>query len=54
MPIVPAWLLNNQCFIKLIHVTNLCSVQEYYPTAFTFHDAIQNTFQMELKEKALY
>ena len=33
LPILPAWLLANQCFIKLIRVTNLYSVQEHYPIA---------------------
>ena len=32
-PMLPAWLLANQHFIKPIRVTNLCSVQKHYPTA---------------------
>ena len=31
----PAWLLSNQHFIKPIWVTNLYSVQENYPAAYT-------------------
>ena len=33
LPILPAWLLTNQHFIKPIQVTNLYSVHEHYPTA---------------------
>ena len=33
LPIHSAWLLANQCFVKLIQVTSLYSVQEHYLTA---------------------
>ena len=33
LPILPAWILANQCFIKPICVTNLYSMQEHYPTS---------------------
>ena len=36
-PILPTWLLANQCFFKPIQVTNLHSVQEYHPTAVLAH-----------------
>ena len=33
LPILPTWLLVNQCFIKPIQVTNLYRVQDHCPTA---------------------
>ena len=32
LPILPAWLLANQCFIKLVRMTSPYRIQEHYPT----------------------
>lgn len=34
LPILPAWLMVYHCFIKLIRVTSLYSVQDHYPIAY--------------------
>ena len=41
-PILPAWLLGNQRFIKPIAVKNPYCIQEYYPTAFPIFFTFQN------------
>ena len=38
LPLLPAWILANQHFIKAIQVTNLYKVQDHCPTAMWYSD----------------